>query len=129
MSPTYQKATLRQRYIYSLGHKARNPEGGTTMRTRTFEKVPYTIFTTAARVLQMSEGKLIKAIGYSPSSHSGWRKAGLMPKVASVAIEGILYRKNLSSKDHSTLVVKAKNGNLDAVKSVLSALDCSFVEV
>jgi hypothetical protein len=99
------------------------------MSTRNFEKVPYAMFTTAARTLQMAEGKLIKAIGYSSSSHSGWRKAGLMPKVASVAIEGLLYRKNLNSKDHSTLVVKAKNGNLDAVKSVLSALDCSFVEV
>jgi hypothetical protein len=115
-------------HIYFGGRKTRKPEGDTIM-PKSYAKVPYTMFADAASELKMSEAKLIEAIGYNRNSRCNWKNAGLIPKVASVAIEGILHRKSVSNKEHGTLVVKTNNGNLDAVKSVLSALDCSFVEV
>ena len=99
------------------------------MVTKNFPKASYSVFETAAKQLQMDEANLAETIGYHRNAHSHWKKSGVMPKVASVAIEGLLRHNNVSNKEPSTLVVKINNGNLDAVKSILSALGCSFVEV
>jgi hypothetical protein len=94
-----------------------------------FAKVSYSVFEDAAKQLQVSEVDLTEAIGYQRNAHNHWRTSGLMPKVASIATECLLRRNNVNHKDHSTLVVKADNSNLEAVKSVLTALGCSFAEV
>jgi hypothetical protein len=120
---------LYSNHTYFLGHKTRKPEGNKTMLIKKFPKVSYSVFEAAAKQLQMGEANLAEAIGYHRNAHNHWKKSGLMPKVASIAIECLLRRNNVSNKEAGTLVVKTNNGNLDAVKSILTALDCSFVEV
>jgi hypothetical protein len=97
--------------------------------TKKFSKVSYALFDDAAKQLGISEPDLAEKIGYHRNAHNHWKVSGLIPKVASIAAECMLRRKNVNCKDHSTLVVKVDNSKLESVKSVLNALDCSLVEV
>ena len=94
-----------------------------------FAKVSYSVFEDAAKKLQISEPILAEEIGYHRNAHNHWKVSGLMPKVASVAVEGILRRNNKSCTDHKTLVVKLPNDKMDALVSVLSAFNCTYQEV
>ena len=99
------------------------------MATKQHAKASFSIFENATKKLQLSEADLSEAIGYSRNVSCNWKNDGLIPKVAALAIECMMRRNNFNSEDHSTLVVKAKNNKLVSVKSVLDALECSFVEV
>ena len=94
-----------------------------------YAKSSFVIFEEATVQLGVNSSALAASLGYSAGAPTAWRLSGSIPKVAAIAIEGLLRRAKLYREDHGTLIVKANNSKLESVKSVLTALGCTVVEL
>ena len=94
-----------------------------------FNKAKYSVFESAANTLGIKDPDLAEAIGYCRNAHNHWKRTGHIPKVAAMAIEGLLRRNNKNEKGPMTFIVKSPQKDLEAVKNVLTALNCDFTEI
>jgi hypothetical protein len=94
-----------------------------------FEKVSFQVFDNACHELGIAEVNMCRAIGYSPNAYSHWRSEGLMPKVASMAVECMLRRQQKESNSSDTIVVKVSHSKFEGLKAVLDAFDCDFTQI
>lgn len=75
---------------------------------KNFKKVNFSIFSEAAETFGISSPELCENLGYSKSAFHLWQRERKMPKVAALAIEGLMRRNKKAIKKHS-VVVKADN--------------------
>jgi hypothetical protein len=57
---------------------------------RHYERSLYFVFSDATHALNMTPTALCRALGYADGTHNKWKANGEIPRVAEVAIEGLL---------------------------------------
>ena len=77
-------------------------------RTTTQKKVSFQIFLDTAERFEMAPGALCEALGYSRGSHNAWRINNKMPKVASLACEGLKRRNNIKQE----IIIRAEKAEV-----------------
>ena len=76
--------------------------------TRQLKLVSFQIFLDTAERFGMTNGDLSEALGYSRNSHNAWQISGVMPKVASLACEGLKRRNGIKQE----IIIRAKDAEV-----------------
>jgi hypothetical protein len=99
---------------------------------RVFQSAPYSHFSKAVEILQISPGTLAGNLGYSSHSYNDWRNNQKMPLVAAKLCDAWAKEKlsTPAQKDMPILIVKPKSADqLKWLMQTLVAMQIPFSEV
>ena len=76
--------------------------------TKTRLTADYVIFEETLKKFEMTPSDLCEALGYSRGAYNAWRREHIMPKVVSLACEGLKRRNGLKQE----IIIRAKDAEV-----------------
>ena len=96
----------------------------TSKKGRASKSVPYSAFEQGCLDLNLPKDTLAGLMGFSNGASNHWEKAGFMPRVAAMAIEG-LRKQSGGCQSMATMLVLVEPNDIQLVEGVLESLPCA----
>lgn len=98
-------------------------------RTKTRQKEPYSVFTSAQGSLGLEAGELCHQLGFDRTAWSGWKVRGEMPAVAARLCKAMVAAPGRTGTRTMVIVVCKGPAEIDAVRALARGLDCETTTV
>jgi len=105
-----------------------NDSGVSPARKAPSQTEPISYFNDAAKVLKIEPKRLAVLIGYHVNVYHVWSQKGIVPKVALLAVRGLVKREEEQEKQNKVYIVRAAKHN-EVIVQFLNALEVDFTEV